>query len=108
MGKLVATDGELMRRRALGPAILRDITKYIGDRRIDDDEADLCALLCEAFLLYAAPQLDGIERSGIFGVYRYLHDVFATQELIWGALAARIRSLYPHITDKEWADGQNP
>jgi TIR domain-containing protein/CHAT domain-containing protein/dynein-related subfamily AAA family protein len=107
MQKLIARDNELMRRRALGPAILRDIVKHIGDRRAHDDQADLRDLLCEAFLLHAAPQLDGIERSGIFGIYRYLQDLFAEQKTSWEAVSARIRSLYPHITDTEWADGQN-
>ncbi|HKQ76444.1 MAG TPA: CHAT domain-containing protein [Blastocatellia bacterium] len=105
--KLVARESELMRRRALGPAILRDIIKHIGDRRVHDDQADLRDLLCEAFLLHAAPQLDGIERSGIFGIYRYLQELFAEQKAPREAVAARIRSLYPHITEKEWTDGQN-
>ncbi len=105
--KLIAAESELMRRRALGPAILRDIIRHIGDRRDHDDQADLCDLLCEAFLLHAAPQLDGIERSGIFGINRYLQDLFAKQEVMLKALIARLRSLYPHITEKEWADGQD-
>ena len=104
--KLIAAETELMRRRALGPAILRDIIRHIGDRRDHDNQADLCDLLCEAFLLHAAPQLDGIERSGIFGINRHLQDLFAKQEMMLKALIARLRSLYPHITEKEWTDGQ--
>lgn len=105
--KLIARDGELMRRRALGPAILRDIIRHIGDRRDHDDQADLRELLCEAFLLHAAPQLDGIERAGIFGIKRYLQELFVEQKITWGAVSARIHSLYPHITESEWTDGQN-
>ncbi|MGE0128154.1 MAG: TIR domain-containing protein [Blastocatellales bacterium] len=105
--KLIEAESELMRRRALGPAILRDIIRHIGDRRDHDNQADLCDLLCEAFLLHAAPQLDGIERIGIFGINRYLQELFAKQEMMLKALIARLRSLYPHITEKEWTDGQD-
>ena len=52
-------------------------------------------------------QLDGIERSGIFGINRYLQELFAKQEMMLKALLARLRSLYPHITEKEWTDGQD-
>jgi hypothetical protein len=106
MRKLIARDGELMRRRALGPAILRDIIRHIGDRRAHDDQASLRDLLCEAFLLHAAPQLDGIERSVIPKIYRYLQEIFVEQKTMWEAVNARIRSLYPHITEREWTDGQ--
>jgi MoxR-like ATPase len=91
----------LMRRRPLGPAIVRDIIRQIGDRHRPDRPEALPDLLCEALLLHAVPQLDGLDRDGVLEVYRYLYTLFEGHT--WrDPLLARLRQLYPHLRDADW------
>jgi hypothetical protein len=111
MDALFRPDSDLMKRRALGPAIALDMTKYIADRYQNPmGEIDPLSFLGEAFLLYAAPQLDGLDRQGITNIYQEIKDMFtikdeAGQEKeVAEPILARIRSLYPHMTEKDWEE----
>ncbi len=109
---LIERDNALMRRRALGPAIVKDAVAYIGDRYRKSGQRDeeLLKYLGEAFQLYIVPQLDGLDHEGIL-------DVYACVDLLFEGLAQlgdggeglrrvihrRIELLYPHIQPDDWA-----
>jgi hypothetical protein len=102
MDRLLERDTALMRRRALGPAIIKDMLEYMGDRCGDNaDETALLNLLTEAFMLYAAPQLDGLDRDGICRIHTRVSEIFgqAAEDL---GLLGRIKDLYPYIPDEDW------
>lgn len=89
-------------RRALGPAIVKDMLWYIGDRLPVAGNEKPIDVLGEAFLLYVTPQLDGLDRTGITAIYSYLRrDVFAAGTIL-DLLLRRLRSLYPHMGEREW------
>ncbi|HEY4720400.1 MAG TPA: hypothetical protein VII92_01035, partial [Anaerolineae bacterium] len=99
----------LMQRRAIGPAIVKDMIRYIGDRHRRAPGAHVQCLLGEAILLYVAPQLDGLDRADIVEIYRYFLKGFFTAEPLpqsvafaQGHVLERIKSLYPHIRSDEW------
>jgi CHAT domain/AAA domain (dynein-related subfamily)/TIR domain len=93
--------GNALSRRALGPAIVKDMLSYIGDRLPAANEKPI-DVLGEAFLLYVTPQLDGLDRTGITEIYSYLRrDVFAAGTIL-DLLLRRLRSLYPHMGEREW------
>jgi MoxR-like ATPase len=95
--QMLRRESALMRKRALGPAIVGDMLSYIGDRCEADADGDaLQRLLAEAFLLYAAPQLDGLDQASITGIYEEVKTIFAeaADDL---RLLARIKALYPYI-----------
>jgi MoxR-like ATPase len=98
---LLAPESELSKHRQLGPALLKDIINYVSDRYKHGDGSDLCNLLCEAFLLYVAPQLDGLEREAVFEIYGQLLQLFQEVDELPSVLM-RIRQLYPHIPHSEW------
>ena len=94
------TPGNPLSFRALGPAIIKDMIWYIGNRLQFDPAADPTGLLGEAFLLYVTPQLDGLDRAAIIAINKYLQsDIFKGQS---ESLERRIRSLYPHIGNEDW------
>jgi hypothetical protein len=99
--KLVAAGNPLMRRRALGPALIKDMILYIADRAGTSPEAKLDELLCEAVLLFVTPQLDGLPREVILTVNAFLGSLFGDC-LPRKQLLARIASLYPYIDQEEW------
>lgn len=98
---LLKEDTPLMTRRALGPAISKDMIEYIGDRHAQDPPKDLIDLLAESFLLYAVPQLDGLDHDGIIEIYQHLKGFFEERPERDDILE-RIRALYPHIHLSEW------
>jgi hypothetical protein len=61
--------------------------------------------VAEAMMLYVIPQLDALEPTAIFAIYRQLKLAFAVaeQEL----LLPRIRELYPHIRSQDWEEEFN-
>jgi hypothetical protein len=105
--RLLRRDGAVMSRRAIGPAIVRDMLAYAGDRYAQVSaqpgaaEALLPDLICEAFLLFVVPQLDGLDREGILTVYRYANRLFGGASGLTSVLA-RIRLLYPHVALDDW------
>jgi MoxR-like ATPase len=108
LDRLLQRDGKLMTWRALGPAILKDMIAYAGDRyrlaAARPAPQDLLQeLLCEACLLYVAPQLDALERDAILDVYGFVGAVFS-QAAAGKALLARIQLLYPHVAPNDWVD----
>ena len=105
LNELLAQDTHLMRRRALGPAIAQDMIAYVGDRypRRDPAEETMLDVLAEAFLLYAVPQLDGLDRAGIIKIYQELEERFGDAAKATGILA-RIKALYPYIPDEDWEE----
>jgi len=104
--RLLDRTNSLMKRRALGPAITKDMIEYIGDRyRIEERPAAdgvLLKMMGEAFLLYVVPQLDGLDFEGILEIYRYIkQSMFADlPEEEQEQILTRVRLLYPHI--KNW------
>jgi CHAT domain-containing protein/MoxR-like ATPase len=99
--EMLKDGNSLMNCRALGPAIVKDMICYMGDRIGDDDQAIPLEIMGEAFLLYVTPQLDGLDREAITSVYIYIDTLFEGSAMTKGVLA-RIRSLYPHIPSDEW------
>jgi MoxR-like ATPase len=96
LGKLLDRESDLMKRRAIGPAIVRDMIGYIGERYTSDEDA--VTLLAEAFLLYAAPQLDGLDPTAIQAIYKALQsdELFGKAAEKKGILK-RIADLYPFV-----------
>ena len=99
-----------MQRRALGPAIAQDMIAYIGNRyRGQKDVSKLLSYLSEAFLLFAVPQLDGLDRNSINRINQEVKQIFAGEDEESGQLAnpveKRIRALYPHMTEEDWKEG---
>ena len=94
----------LMQRRALGPAIAQDMIKYVADRCPSKGAGEsILDLLGEAFLLYAVPQLDGLDREGISEIYTHLSILFEQAARMKGILA-RIQVLYPYIPARDWKE----
>ena len=94
----------LMQRRALGPAIAQDMIKYVADRYPGKGAGEnMLDLLGEAFLLYAVPQLDGLDRDGIGEIYTHLSGLFEQAARMKGILA-RIQVLYPYIPVGNWKE----
>lgn len=86
----------LMERRALGPAIVKDMIRYI-DVRQRGNASELRYLL-EAFCLYVVPQLDGLEQGVIIKVYKQLSQLFdGAERQQREILLKRVRELYPYI-----------
>lgn len=102
--QLVAEDTILMRRRALGPAILKDMIAYVRDRYEGErDAAALLDIFGEAFIMYALPQLDGLDHDSILAIYAHLDQLTAHLSLTMrSTLLRRLRILYPHIPTAEW------
>ena len=98
-------DNALMRRRALGPAIVQDMAQYICGRTpaVDASEHELMG---EALLLYVIPQLDGLDQQAIKAIYNYIKDFLEYRQsenrMIVNAVLHRIRLLYPHLPDYFW------
>ena len=68
---------------------------HVGERYAPGE--DVVALLAEAFLLYAAPQLDGLDPTAIQEIHKWLQKVFG------GAaedkhILKRIADLYPFVS----------
>jgi MoxR-like ATPase len=102
LNELLDQDTPLMSRRELGPAIAKDMISYVGDRYAGRTAGEpMLNLLAEAFLLYAVPQLDGLDRAGILEIYQDLEERFGAAAQATGMLA-RIKGLYPYIPDEEW------
>ena len=97
-------ENNLMKQRALGPAIAKDMIYYIGDRykhatANEQTKEQLPELLAEAFLLYAVPQFDALDQVEIHGIHDYVGQLLGYAAVNKGVLA-RIKSLYPHV--REW------
>jgi hypothetical protein len=91
----------LMERRALGPAIIKDLIQHIAHDASALSTTDLPEQMAEAFTLYAMPQLDGLNQETITKIYTEIQAPFGTD----GAatlMLARVRGLYPHIRRDEW------
>lgn len=91
----------LMERRALGPAIIKDLIQHIAHDGAALTGADLPARLAEAFTLYAVPQLDALDQQAIAEIYAELQALFGAGEAA-ALMLARVRGLYPHIRREEW------
>jgi MoxR-like ATPase len=93
----------LMHSRALGPAIAVDVVRFLAMRRpqltAGNDDDDYQAL-AEAFNLYAAPQLDGLDEITITAVYASLPACFGPTARVLEFVRKRIRGLFPHV--REW------
>lgn len=103
-------DNPLMQRRPLGPAITRDLIRYLADsyrqnseikqHPLTPTELDPLAVLADAFLLYILPQLDGLDQDGIFAIYRQLGELFEPAQT--KQLHKRLQSFYLHIPPNDW------
>lgn len=105
----------LMKRRGIGPAIVKDMLEYISDRYgqipIDLRDNILLNLFWEAFRLYVIPQLEGLDQKGITEIYKYIEeDLFKyldnssnsqlnieKGEKMRKIICNRIQLLYPYI-----------
>jgi uncharacterized protein YjbI with pentapeptide repeats/MoxR-like ATPase len=92
----------VMRYRPLGPAIAKDVVRYLRYSTSDNQEVTL-GNVAEALLLYVLPQLDGLERESILEVYDTLkHDFEQHCRNECEALLQRIKDLFPFIHQKVW------
>ncbi|MCB9765417.1 MAG: CHAT domain-containing protein [Alphaproteobacteria bacterium] len=96
---LIDPGSPLMQRRSMGPAILRDMLRYIEDRARFG--VDPLTLVGESFLLYACSQLDGLDLDAATELHlelgRWLSGSSAAPEVL-----ARLRSLYPAVQPEAW------
>ena len=100
--RLLAPSTRLMMHRTLGPAIARDMLRYMKERAEEGSpEESVDEHLCEALLLYGCSQLDGMDREAAIAVYAELRATLGDSERARDVLA-RIRSLYPGIGAEEW------
>ncbi|MEW5872884.1 MAG: CHAT domain-containing protein [Chloroflexota bacterium] len=102
--RLHQRDTPLMSRRALGPAIAKDMIHYVGDRFKHTPAAQrtpqtVPEAVAEAVLLYAVPQLDGLDDPEITAIYAHLGGLFG-EGIAGQGILPRICALYPHI--KSW------
>ena len=100
MRKLLDADNHLMKRRALGPAIVRDLLHYVGDRKpFEGENMSPLTALAEALAQFVVPQLDGLDPVGIRLVYHLIPSLFeGLPEVVdTSDIQERIRQLYPHI-----------
>lgn len=88
-------DKEIMKNRPIGPAIARDIIRYVSQRQQQTAELTL-EHLSEAFLLYAIPQFDGLEEAKIKLIFEYLCQTFNNAPAGAKAIRDRLRDLFPH------------
>ena len=102
LGGLFGSESKLMQYRPLGPAIAKDMIEYISDRSTWGEISDenLIQHLGESFLLYACPQLDGLERTAVLDVYKELEQILGDSGPAASDILARVRAIYPHIS--EW------
>ena len=96
-------ENHLMRCRSLGPAIAKDVVRYLR-YRTDGNQQVTLGHVAEALLLYVTPQLDGLERENILDIYDDLKRHFEKQilQIECEALLQRIKELFPFIHQKEW------
>lgn len=90
----------LRQRRALGPAIVKDLVQHLG-RGGAAAGRELEERLAIAFTLYAVPQLDALDQEAIGAIYGELRPIFGEGPMA-GRLLARLKQLYPHIREDEW------
>ncbi|MBK9712146.1 MAG: molecular chaperone DnaK [Kouleothrix sp.] len=93
----------LMRYRALGPAIARDLIRYLRSRTHGGQRAITHEHLSEALLLYVAPQFEGLERDQIRNIYDQIRYLFSGEALAneRQALLGRIAEIFPSIHFEE-------
>jgi MoxR-like ATPase len=97
----------LMSQRTLGPAIIKDMIHYIRDRYHqslkNNKNTSLVDIFGEAFMLYAVPQLDGIDQREIHDIHKFTECLFkeTSDKKICTNILKRIQVLYPHI--KDWS-----
>ena len=97
--ELGLTINPLMSYRAIGPAIIKDMVDYIGDRYQPGE--DIIDCLGEAFLLYLSPQLDGITQDAILEIHLFIRSLFQGKRIAVSVLN-RIELFYPHI--RQWSE----
>lgn len=96
-------DNPLMQRRPLGPAITRDLIRYLGDfYRQQNNATPALNVLADAFLLYILPQLDGLDQDGIFAIYKQVGILFDSSPSKINQVRKRIQSFYLHIRPDDW------
>jgi MoxR-like ATPase len=103
LDRLLSPDMPLMRRRPLGPAVVRDMIAYVVERaRMSPDAGD--ALLGEAFLAHGAAQLEGLGRDDLLAIHRHLTAAVFPGTVAARLLDARMRALHPEIPSSAWSD----
>jgi hypothetical protein len=85
----------LQRHRALGPAILADVLRYVAQRITSSDWE---TALGEGVALYAVPQLDGLAPDAVEGIEKELPALLPSRKPGEHSLVCRkLRALYPHV-----------
>ncbi|MCB8923697.1 MAG: AAA family ATPase [Ardenticatenaceae bacterium] len=92
--KLFHHQSKVMHHRPLGPAIARDMIRYMA-RRCEQTGAATPDHVAEAFLLYAVPQFDGLEEHKIVDVVNELKDIFTPAAKTTQAIFHRLEELFP-------------
>jgi len=96
--RFLRLDSPLMRCRGMGPAIIKDMLLYMGDRR-QQTPGKLLELFAEAFRLYCIPQLDGLNQEAISEIYLYLKNTLFNDprisEKTKQVILNRVQLLYP-------------
>jgi hypothetical protein len=102
LGALIDQGGPcktLCARRAIGPAIMRDVVRYIGARANRQGRWDHACE--EAIALYVVPQLEGLTPDQVILVEDELRTALATlaPAVTRRLVGPRLRTLYPHVED---------
>ncbi|MEZ4542244.1 MAG: AAA family ATPase [Chloroflexota bacterium] len=100
----------LMRHRALGPAIIRDIVRYVGNRARTSNDGFPENAFIEALMLFVTPQLDGLDSLHIRQIHAELGTLCkagAGAPELRTRLLERIELLYPHIDGSLWQREQS-
>ena len=97
------SDNYLMQWRALGPAIAKDMVRYLHQRVEISNALFKYDYLAEALMLYVVPQLDGLERDQVLKIYGQFHLLLnAHAPGSCRALLNCIKELFPLISEAEW------
>lgn len=91
--QMLFSSSGLLPIRAIGPAVARDIVRYMRERAAEGDGA------AEAFELFLLPQLEGLGRVPALQVWRMLHDLLLgwASESALKVFQAHYQELFPHL-----------
>ena len=106
LNRLIDEKSPLMRYRPIGPALIREMIRYLGARLMQESiNSRIEKILPEALSLHIVPQLIGLDPQAIFEIYTQVSAILElSPQQSLANLQSRIRALYPHIRPESWAN----
>lgn len=91
--KTLFRSSSLLKHRAVGPAVLNDLIRYMRRRQASGDA------FAEAMALFLLPQLEGLDAESAAAVFKLLSNALAdwTSADALRELRARYEELFPHV-----------